>query len=147
MWAFIEFLIVLSIILLLIEIIISTGGILAFSGIVSFFFAFAIMFIWKVKIPFLFLTVTVPAFVALLILSIIVIILAYKAQKKKPLIGDVSLIGQTGVCVKDIKKSKKGLVEINGELWTAYSDEEIEKGQKVIVEKQESLKLKVRKEV
>ena len=147
MCIFIEFLILFSLLLVFIEIVLSSGGILAFSGIVSFILAFVLMFIFRVPVPELFLTITVPAFMVLFVLSLVVIILAYRAHRRKPLIGEKSLIGKTGRCVKRIERDTPGLVEIDGEIWSAFSDDIIEEGQKVRVVDQESIKLKVRKEV
>lgn len=147
MCIFIEFLILLSLLLVFIEIILSSGGILAFSGIVSFILAFTLMFYFGVPVPKLFLTITIPAFLVLFALSLIVIILAYKAHRKKPLIGEKNLVGKTGRCVKGIERDKLGLVDIDGEIWSAISEEVIEEGEKVKVVDQQSLKLKVKKEV
>ncbi len=147
MCAFIEFLIIFSIILTMIEIIISSGGVLAFSGIIVFLTAMILIFIWHVPVPTIFLNVTIPTFVVLFILSIVIIILAWKAHKKKPIIGEKTLIGKKAKCIKTIDKDSPGIVEIYGEMWTAVSDERIEKGETVVIINQESLKLKVKKGV
>ena len=147
MCIFIEFLIMFSLLLGFIEIVLSSGGILAFSGIVSFILAFVLMFVFKVPIPELFLTITVPAFVVLFALSLVVIVLAYKAHRRKPLIGEKTLIGRTGRCVKRIERDAPGLVEIDGEIWSAFSDDVIEKGERIRVVDQKSIKLKVEKGV
>jgi len=136
-----------SLLLVFIEIVLSSGGILAFSGIVSFILAFVLMFVFKVPIPELFLTITVPAFVVLFALSLVVIVLAYKAHRRKPLIGEKTLIGRTGRCVKRIERDTPGLVEIDGEIWSAFSDDVIEKGERIRVVDQKSIKLKVEKGV
>lgn len=145
MCSFVEVLLLLSIILVLVEFILTTGGISAFAGLVSFFMALALIFIMKLKIPPLFLEITIPAFIVLFILSIIVIILAYKAQKQKPIISDKPMLNKTGICTKTIKPNGYGQVEIDGEIWEATSDEEIKKGEKIKVIEQNSLKLTVRK--
>lgn len=60
-----------------------------------------------------------------------------------------SLIGKTGIVVKDIKSIEAtGQVKVNGELWSAFSSnpmEVIEKDSTIIVEDLEGVKLKVRK--
>lgn len=60
-----------------------------------------------------------------------------------------SLIGKTGVVVKDINTLEaKGQVKVNGELWSAFSSnprEIIEKDSTIIVEDLEGVKLKVKK--
>ncbi len=147
MCAFAEFLIIFSIVLIMIEIILSTGGILAFSGIVSFFISLILIAIWHIPVPTLFLEITIPTFIILFALCVITIILAWKAHKKEPIVGENTLIGKTAKCVKEITKDKPGLVEVGGELWTAIADEEIKQGDIVIIVDQESLKLKVKKGV
>ena len=147
MCAFVEFLIIFSIILITIEIILSTGGILAFSGIVSFFISLTLIAIWHIPVPKLFLEITIPTFVALFGLSLIIIILAWKAIKKKPIVGEETLIGKTARCIKKITKGKPGLVEVNGEMWTAIADEEIKEGETVTIVGRKSLKLIVKKGV
>ncbi len=147
MCAFIEFLIIFSIILTMIEIIISSGGILAFSGIITFLTAMVLISIWHIPVPNIFLSVTIPTFIVLFTLSVVIIILAWKAHKKRPIIGEKSLIGKKAKCVKTINKDFSGIVEVDGEMWTAVSDERIEKGETVTIINQESLKLKVKKGV
>ncbi len=147
MCAFIEFLIIFSIVLTMIEIIISSGGVLAFSGIVMFLTAMVLLSIWRVPVPTIFLSITVPTFIVLFALSVVIIILAWKAHKKKPIIGEKILIGKKAKCIKTIDKGKVGIVEVDGEMWTAVSNERIEKGETVKIINQESLKLKVKKGV
>ncbi|MBN2259106.1 MAG: NfeD family protein [Clostridiales bacterium] len=57
-----------------------------------------------------------------------------------------SLIGENGVVVKEIKKYETGQVKVKGQIWTAYSEDEIEVGTDVTVEEVKGVRLKVRKE-
>ena len=57
-----------------------------------------------------------------------------------------SLIDEKGVVVKDIKMHETGHVKVKGQIWTAYSDEDIDNGVDVVIEKVEGVKLKVRKD-
>lgn len=61
-----------------------------------------------------------------------------------------SLIGQTGIVTEDISNlDSTGQVQIQGQIWTARSEEEetqIPKGEKVVVEKISGVKLIVRKQ-
>ena len=66
-----------------------------------------------------------------------------KARRIKPRIGEGDLIGKRGVAITSIKN--KGQVKVMGEIWNAYSEEDIKKGDEIIVVDQERLKLKVRK--
>ena len=59
-----------------------------------------------------------------------------------------SLIGKTGIVVKEINTLEgKGQVKINGELWSAFTQDEdtiIKEGEKVIIESIEGVRLKVK---
>jgi len=66
-----------------------------------------------------------------------------KAQRRKTISGTDSMIGQIAEAITDI--DPEGKVRIFGEIWNAYSDEPIKKGEKVKILKVEGLKLKVEK--
>lgn len=66
-----------------------------------------------------------------------------QSRKLKPVTGYEGLIGQKGVVVKDILKGETGVVKIKGELWKAKSDQEIRKGEEIVVKGVEGLILKV----
>jgi membrane-bound serine protease (ClpP class) len=72
--------------------------------------------------------------------------LAYKAFKSKPVTGSEGLIGLEGKAVEDIT-NKGGMVSLHGELWSASSDEDIRKGEGVIVLEVSGLKLRVKKKI
>ncbi len=89
-----------------------------------------------------------PLFIALSALSIVIVILGYKAQKRKLEISENEIIGKTGVCIRPIYGDKAGQIKIDGEIWQAFSCEgDIKKGENVTVVGQDSLKLKVKKGV
>lgn len=72
-----------------------------------------------------------------------------KAQRKKPTTGKEGLIGETGFAKSDIIGSaghpREGKVFVHGELWDAYSSEDIIKsGSEVVVTGVEGLKLIVK---
>ncbi len=69
--------------------------------------------------------------------------LGVKAQLKKPLSGKEGMVGSEGEALTDIDENG-GKVFIYGEIWNAYSEEKIKKGEKVVVEKVEGLRLKVK---
>ena len=59
-----------------------------------------------------------------------------------------SLIGKTGIVIKEINTLEgKGQVKINGELWSAFTQDQdtiIKEGEKVIIESIEGVRLKVK---
>lgn len=69
--------------------------------------------------------------------------LYYKAQKRKITTGKEALIGETGVARSDVKES--GEVNVHGEIWNAYSDEQISSGESVEIISVYRLKVKIKK--
>ncbi|WP_035586490.1 NfeD family protein [Hippea jasoniae] len=141
MITFIEVVIIVSIILVILEFFITTGGIFALTGIFAFIAAYGLALLLKLKMPLLFLKITIPVFIFVSLASLVTVYVALKAQKKKALVGDI--VGKTGVCKKDIMPKKAGQVEIDGTLWLAFSKKPIKAGSRVRVIKQDSLKLEV----
>ena len=68
---------------------------------------------------------------------------AIKVKKARPKIGSGDLIGEKGIAITDIRP--KGQVKIKGEIWQAEAEEDIIKGEEVVVIEQKRLILKVRK--
>ena len=85
-----------------------------------------------------------PAVILTALFFTIVLGLAYKAHKRKPVTGSEGLIGLKGIAGTDITNNG-GMVLLRGEIWSAYSDETISKGEKIIVESVTGLKVKVKK--
>ncbi|AHF97669.1 MAG: NfeD family protein [Desulfurella sp.] len=140
-----EVLVFLSFTFLALEIFFASGGIFTFVGLVSFIIGTYFLYLGFNGLPPVFLYVICPIFIGIFIFVVFVVGLGLKAQKL-PVKTLENLVGKTGICKKPIKKDNPGQIEIEGEIWTAYSDSDIEIGQKVTVIKQESLKLFVKKE-
>jgi membrane-bound serine protease (ClpP class) len=90
---------------------------------------------WAVIIP----VVLVTAFYFLFGLGMVV-----KAHRAKPTTGERGMIGLIGD-VRETVDSKGGQILVHGEMWSAVSEERIEKGEKVKVLSIEGLVLKVQK--
>ena len=74
--------------------------------------------------------------------------LAIKFFKTKDTISNVkALIGQHGISTTDIKPLQYGQVKVNGEIWTAISNDEIETGSRIEVIDIDGVKLIVQKAV
>ena len=69
--------------------------------------------------------------------------LGLKAQKRKKMLGVEELIGEEGEAVTDFTEGR-GKVFLHGEIWNAVSEEDIKKGQAVIVESAKGLTLRVK---
>ncbi len=138
-------LIVFSMVLFLMEIKIQSHGILGAGGVLSLLLGSLLLF--KSDVPFLRVS-RLAIFVVLIttfLFFFIVIMKAVQAQRKRAVTGKEGMLGEKGIAKTDIRKDKEGAVFVHGEIWKAISDEEIKKGEKIIVDGFEGLKLKVKK--
>jgi membrane-bound serine protease (ClpP class) len=135
-------LIIVAIILFILEIKIASYGLLTIGGIISLIIGSLMLF--ESPLPFLriSLSVILPTVLVTVILFSLTVGLVVRAHRRKPKTGVEGLIGIEGEAKTDILK--KGQVFIHGEIWGAWSDEPIKAGEKIIVEKVENLKVKVR---
>ncbi len=140
-----EILTFLAFIFLMLEIFFASGGIFTFVGLVSFIIGSYFLYLGFNGLPHVFLYIVCPIFVGVFVFVVYVVVIGLKAQKT-PVRTLENLVGKTGICKKTITQNSPGQIEIEGEIWTACSDEDIEVGQKVRVFRQESLKLFVKKE-
>jgi membrane-bound serine protease (ClpP class) len=90
------------------------------------------------------LAVILPAVVMTTLFFTVLIGLAYKAYRRKPITGSEGLLGSYGIADTEITM-EGGRVTIHGEIWSSYSEDVIDKGNRVIVEEVLGLKLKVKK--
>lgn len=74
--------------------------------------------------------------------------LALKLFRTKDTVSNVkALVGQHGIATTDIKPLQFGQVKVNGEIWTAISETEIESGTRIVVTEIDGVKLIVSKAV
>jgi membrane-bound serine protease (ClpP class) len=137
-------LIILAIILFILEIKIISHGVLTIGGIVAMTIGSLMLFESPAPFMKLSLAVILPAVVMTTLFFTILIGLAYKAYKRKPITGSEGLLGSYGIAATDISR-EGGRVTIHGEIWSSYSEDAIDKGKRIIVEEVSGLKLKVKK--
>lgn len=138
-------LIILAIILFILEIKIVSYGVLTIGGVIAM--ALGSLMLFESPGPFMKLSLflILPAVIITALFFTVILGLAYKAYRRKPVTGSEGLIGLEGIANTDITKTS-GMVLLHGELWSAYSDETISKGEKIVVELVSGLKVKVRKQ-
>lgn len=137
-------LIIFAIILFVLEVKIVSYGMLTIGGIIAMVFGSLLLFESAEPFYRLSLPVIVPAVLITALFFTITLRLAYKAYRRKPLTGSEGMIGLEGKAIEDITK-EGGMVSLHGELWSAFSDKDIEKGTGIVVSDIAGLKLKVRK--
>jgi membrane-bound serine protease (ClpP class) len=140
-------LILLAVILFLIEIKVTSYGLLTIGGVISFFLGSVMLIDADYELEFLEISMSliITATVLTTLFFVGIIALGLKAQKRKKATGKEGLIGELGISLEDISKGKKGQVRVHGEIWTAIAENDIEKDSDIEVLANESMKLKVKK--
>jgi membrane-bound serine protease (ClpP class) len=138
-------LIIFGIILFILEIKIISHGLLTIGGIISMIIGSLMLF--ESPAPFLRISIYIvlPAVIFTALFFTVTLRLAYKAYKSKPVTGSEGLVGEEGLARTDIAKDG-GMVSVHGEIWSAYSDDSISKGEKIVVDSVSNLKIKVSKQ-
>jgi membrane-bound serine protease (ClpP class) len=137
-------LIILAIILFILEIKVTSHGLLTIGGIISLLIGSLMLFESSAPFMKLSLSVILPAVFFISFFFVVTIRLAVKAYRSKPVTGSEGLVGLVGNANTDIT-SEGGMVSLHGEIWSALSDDPITKGEKVIVESVSGLIVRVKK--
>jgi membrane-bound serine protease (ClpP class) len=137
-------LIVVGIILFILEIKITSYGVLSVGGVLALFFGSIMLF--QTDSPFdivkVSLEVIIPAVFCTAAFFIFAIGAGIKAQQRRPATGLQSMVGEEGVAVTDLAPS--GQVKLQGEFWNAAAEEgSIPKDAAVVVKKVDGLRLQV----
>lgn len=135
-------LILLAIILFILDVKVTSYGLLSIGGIISMVIGSLMLFESAPGFLRVSLAVVLPAAIITALFFTFTLSLAYKAYRRKPVTGVEELIGIEGVAKTDVHKD--GTVFVHGELWRAWSDEPIKEGSSIVVEAVEGLKLKVK---
>lgn len=137
-------LILLALVLFLLEVKVASYGLLTIGGIISMVIGSLMLF--ESQTPFFKVSIylILPAVVVTALFFTITFRLAFKAFKSKPVTGSEGLTGLFGKTTTDIT-GEGGQVSIRGEIWSAVSDEPIQKGDNIVVVSVSGLILKVRK--
>ncbi len=136
-------LVILGICFFVIEAFTPSFGAFTLAGIVSVVFGSTILFNQPYQFLKISLRLIVPLAVSLGLISSFLISRIIQAHRKKTISGREALIGQTALAKTGI--APEGKVFIHGEIWNARSSEKIKKGEQVVIEKVEGLKLIVKK--
>ncbi len=137
-------LILLGIILFILELKFTSYGLLTLGGVICFVLGSIMLFDTANPVFKLSISIIIPVTIVTALFFALLLRLAYKAHKRKPVTGVEELIGLRGVAKTDID-SRSGMVMVHGELWQAISEREIKKEEEIIVEEVRGLTLKVRK--
>lgn len=135
-------LILLSAIFFILEIYVTSHGLLSVGGVISLIVGSLILF--ESDLPFL--KVSWEVIMVVVIITIIfvglLLFLGIKAQFRKPAAGKEGLLGEQGITRSEVNR-EGGTVFVHGELWNAVSDTPIKKGVKIKVIGSQGMVLKV----
>jgi membrane-bound serine protease (ClpP class) len=137
-------LIILALVLFILEIKIVSHGILSIGGGIAMIIGSLMLFESSAPFMKLSLYVILPAVIATALFFGLTVGLALKAYRRKPVTGKEGLIGSLGITETDIT-SNGGTALLLGERWSAYSEEPVSKGERIIVESVTGLRVKVKK--
>jgi membrane-bound serine protease (ClpP class) len=136
-------LIVLALILFVAEIKVASHGVLAVGGTISLVLGSLMLFSSPELYMRISLGVILPTALAFSLFFALVVRLAVKAHRAKPLTGERGIVGEIGHAVGPIEG--EGKVFVHGEHWNAVAAAPIEAGARVRVVAVEDLTLKVEK--
>jgi membrane-bound serine protease (ClpP class) len=136
-------LILLAVVLFIAELFVPSFGILGLGGVTSLLIGSLMLIDSDLPGFGISLGVILSTVTTLLVVSLVFIRLAWRAQKERPVTGKEGLVGEVGVALTGL--SPNGRVRVHGEIWQAESDEPISEGEAVVVVSVAGLKLHVRK--
>ncbi len=139
-------LIIVGIILFLLEIKITSYGLLSIGGAVSLFFGSIMLYQNNEPLEFVevSLIVIIPLVISTALFFAFVVGAGLKAQKKKVETGEQGMLGMEGIAIAALNPT--GQVRVHGEIWNAEStDGKIAKDSKIVVTEIHGLLLKVTK--
>ena len=134
----------LSIVLFILEINVTSYGLLSISGVISLLLGSLMLFDSPDPLMRVSWQVIIPTIIFTALFFLVAIGLAVKAQRRVPLTGIASMVGLTGAAQTDIDPD--GQVLVHGEVWQAVSDQDIPSGASVKVLQVDGMVLHVERE-
>jgi len=139
-------LILFGLLLLVLELKITSYGLLTAGGLASLTFGSMILMDSSEPDLQLSLRFVLPIVLGLGGIGIFLTRLAVASQRSRPVTGAAGMIGEAGKALTAIEPGKAGRVATHGETWTAIAEEPIAEGDRVLVTKVDGLTLTVRKQ-
>jgi membrane-bound serine protease (ClpP class) len=138
------FLILFAMLLFLAEVKIQSHGMLAVGGVVSLILGSLILMHGDGGTARISLSVILTVAVVTVLFFAFVVGAGFRALRRKPLTGSEGLLGERGVALTELG-SREGRIFVHGENWAAESNERIEQGAPVVVDRVDGMRLRVRK--
>jgi membrane-bound serine protease (ClpP class) len=136
-------LIILAMVLFLLEVKLSSHGVLGGGGVLSLFFG-SLMLVNDTEFPYkgISLSVIIPTVLVFTVFFFLAAYLALRTHKRKVTTGEAGLVGEVGISKSKVN-SDGGNVYVHGALWKAVSDVAIEDGKHIRVVEVSGMQLKV----
>ncbi len=138
-------LILFGLVLLVIEIKVTSFGLLAAGGIASLVFGSLMLIDSPMPELQLGLRVVLPVTLGLAAIVLFLVRLAVQSQRRVAVTGDAGMIGARGRALTPIGPGRPGRAAAHGEIWNATSEEPVAEGDEVVVTAVQGLMLKVRR--
>ncbi|MBN1656042.1 MAG: nodulation protein NfeD [Deltaproteobacteria bacterium] len=146
-------LIILGIVCFVLEMKVTSYGLLSVAGLISFAFGSLLLFDVpdqmfdprsgaSFRVP---LSLVLPATLGLGLFVVGVMAMVIRVHRRAVLTAFEGMVGQIGTVKKALEPGRVGQVFLHGELWRAISDEPVETGQAVVVTSCDSLIVKVKR--
>jgi membrane-bound serine protease (ClpP class) len=139
-------LILFGLILLVLEVKVTSFGLLGTGGVASLFFGSILLMDSPLPELQLGLRLVVPVTFTLSVIILFLVQLAVKAQRIQPVTGELGMLGSPGKALTAIGPGDPGRVMTHGEIWSAIASEPIHAGDSVRVVAVQGLQLTVRPE-
>ena len=136
-------LILLAVVFFILEVNITSYGLLTIGGLVSMTLGSLMLFRTpEIRVS---LSIIIPAVLGTAAFFIFAMGMALRAQMRKATTGRKGLIGERGTVVRAIVPDGEGQVSVHGEIWKAVCPERLKKGDKVEVTEVDGLVIMVKK--
>lgn len=139
-------LILFGLLLLVLEIKVTSYGLLTVGGVVSLIFGSMILMDSSIPELQLSLQVVLPVVLGFAAVAVFLVRLAVAAQRQLPATGQAAMVGEPGEALTALAPERVGQVATHGEIWNATAGESIPAGARVRVTKVDRLTLVVRKD-
>ena len=137
-------LILLALVLFVLEAKFTSHGVLLLGGIVSMLLGAMFLIRSPLTPGGVSIGVALAATLPFAFLTVFLMRLVLKSRKWKTTTGKEELVGEQGIVTIPIPASGEGMIRIHGELWSAYSEQEVLVGSSVQVLRVDGLKLHVK---
>lgn len=138
-------LILLGVIFFIVEIKVTSYGLLSIAGIISLVLGSLMLFDYTAPFMRLSIWVILPTVTLMTAIILGAMYYALMVYRKRPVSGAENLIGRECTVTDDIPANGSGKVFLEGEYWNATSDEEVKKGERAKTILLDGLVLKVEK--